>query len=140
MPKNNHLSLEQLEKDIWPAPDFPSHLVTRCHALQKKPLCDLEVEDLRMLIGQAIGLDFLLPAALAILEKDPLAEGDFFAGDLLIALVRNPAQGLPMGKGERRALIGICQAALASEAPGLAGKHRQDVEIFLSDLTAIKAN
>lgn len=43
------------------------------------------------MIGQEIGLRWLIPLALAILEADPLAEGDFYPGDLLASVLRAPA-------------------------------------------------
>jgi len=76
-------SLEQLENDVWGDPTHGSHLVTRCHELRKVPIGRLNVEDLRILIGQQIGLDHLIPLALEVLRNDPLAEGDFYPGDLL---------------------------------------------------------
>jgi hypothetical protein len=82
-------TLEQLEKDAWPEPEFGSHLVATCHGLRKKPVGELSVEDLRILLGQDIGSQYLLPLAKAILRADPLAEGDFFPGDLVVALLRH---------------------------------------------------
>jgi len=41
-----------------------------------------------VLIGQNIGLRWLIPLALERLIEDPLAEGDFFPGDLLCAVLR----------------------------------------------------
>lgn len=35
------------------------------------------------MIGQQIGLDYLIPLALEVLRKDLFAEGDLFEGDLL---------------------------------------------------------
>ena len=54
------------------------------------PVNQLTTEDLRMLIGQQIGLKFLVPLALGTLEQDPLAAGDLYKGDLLHAVVRVP--------------------------------------------------
>jgi len=42
------------------------------------------------MIGQRIALDHLVPRAIEILEVDPLAEGDFYPGDLLAAVLREP--------------------------------------------------
>lgn len=39
-----------------------------------------------MLIGQKIGLKYLVPIALEYLENDPLSEGDMYKGDLLANL------------------------------------------------------
>lgn len=40
------------------------------------------------MIGQNIGLFFLIPLALDVLERDPPAQGDLYPGDLLCALLR----------------------------------------------------
>jgi len=45
------------------------------------------VEDLRIMIGQNIGLQYLVPLALEHLQKNPLAEGDFYPGDLMKAVL-----------------------------------------------------
>lgn len=84
--ENNWLykSLENLEKNHWEKiPDDESYLVTTCCKLRKKPLNDFNIEDLRIMIGQNIGLKYLIPLALDILEKNILAEGHLYEGDLL---------------------------------------------------------
>ncbi|MBT8456786.1 MAG: hypothetical protein HKO95_00710 [Rhodobacteraceae bacterium] len=63
MSTHDHQTLEYLEKDVWPDPDYDSHLVATCHRLRKKRLGEFEVEDLRIMIGQGIGLKYLLPKA-----------------------------------------------------------------------------
>lgn len=80
-------SLENLEKDYWGKPDHGSHLVKTCYQLRKKPLKEFEIEDLRIMIGQNIGLKFLIPFALEKLRQDILAEGDYYEGDLLKAVL-----------------------------------------------------
>lgn len=84
-PENNwrQKTLENLEKDFWGEPSYHSHLVIRCHELRKLPLENFTTEDLRMMIGQQIGLNYLIPLALEVLTVDLFAEGDFFEGDLL---------------------------------------------------------
>ena len=76
-------TLENLEKDYWGEPTYDSHLVQTCHQLRKKPLKEFETEDLRTMIGQNIGLKYLIPIALATLKENILAEGDLYQGDLL---------------------------------------------------------
>ena len=76
-------TLESLENDFWSKPDYESHLVTRCHELRKIPLSNFTTEDLRLMIGQQISLDYLIPLALEKLTIDLFAEGNFFEGDLL---------------------------------------------------------
>lgn len=60
----------------------------RCHALRSKSIDEFTVEDLRLMIQQRIGLRYLVPIALHHLRQDPLAEGDFYPGDLLAAVLR----------------------------------------------------
>ena len=76
-------TLENLEKNHWSQPTNNSHLVTRCHELRKTPLADFTTGDLRIMIGQQIGLNYLVPLALEALTNDLFVEGDFFKGDLL---------------------------------------------------------
>ena len=113
MAGQDHRTLEQLEKDVWGPPEYPSHVVTTCHALRKKPLRDFSVEDLRIMIGQGIGLAHLLPKALDILEETPLAEGDFFPGDLLDAVLRADASAF--NKSAKARLRRICETAQGIE-------------------------
>jgi hypothetical protein len=75
--------LEILEKDFWGEPTYDSHLVKTCHRLRQKPLQDFNTEDLRIMIGQNIGLKYLIPIALETLKDNVLAEGDLYEGDLL---------------------------------------------------------
>ena len=81
-------TLEELEGVAWGEPEWQSGLVTRCHSLRKKPLEDLTVGDLQTLLGQNIGAQFLVPLALKVLEANPLAEGDYYDGDLLKSMLR----------------------------------------------------
>ena len=81
-------SLQELENEEWGEANFDSHLVQECHRLRRIPLNMFTVEDLRIMIGQNIGLDYLMPLAIEKLEQNPLAEGDFYAGDLLVNVWR----------------------------------------------------
>jgi hypothetical protein len=40
------------------------------------------------MIGQNIGLDHLIPLAIEKLKQNPLAEGNFYPGDLLVNVLR----------------------------------------------------
>lgn len=83
-------SLQELENHDWGDPDFDSHLVRTCHRLRRVPLAKLAVEDLRLLIGQKIGLAFLLPLAIEKLAENRQAEGDCYPGDLLDVVRKVP--------------------------------------------------
>lgn len=76
-------TLQDLECDDWGEATFDSYLVQTIHALRRKPLSDFEVEDLRIMLGQAVGVKYLLPLALSRLENDPFVSGHFYPGDLL---------------------------------------------------------
>ncbi|GAB2442863.1 contact-dependent growth inhibition system immunity protein [Streptomyces incanus] len=60
-------SLEELERDRRPAPSGDAtRLVATAHALRRKPIGELTVEDMRLLIRQNVGLAYLLPPALEV--------------------------------------------------------------------------
>jgi len=80
-------TLEQLEKDVWGPDTFGSHLTSTIHRLRKKVLNDFSIEDLRITIGQQEGLPYLVPLAIEVLKEDISAEGDFYEGDLLKAVL-----------------------------------------------------
>jgi hypothetical protein len=84
-------SLEQLEGEGWGAPTFGSHLVTECHRLRRVPLREFTTENLRIMIGQQIGLPYLVPIALESLRSNPFTAGDCYEGDLLVAVLRAEA-------------------------------------------------
>lgn len=87
-PFDRSKTLQELEQDDWGEPNFDSHLVQTCHQLRRKPLNEFTLEDLRIMIGQGIGLLRLVPIALEKLESEPLAEASFYPGDLLRVVVR----------------------------------------------------
>jgi hypothetical protein len=84
-------TLEQIEGDVWgdPAPGA-TDLMTTVHRLRRKPVGALTAEDLRLLVAQQVGLEVLVPRALTRLERDPLLEGDYYPGDLLVATLKVP--------------------------------------------------
>ncbi len=97
------------------------------HALRRKPIGELTVEDLRLLVRQDMGLAYVLPVALEVLRDDPMAEGDMYEGDLLAAvLTRSPEvwSGSPELGRELRMIV--------SELSDLTPFLKQDVERFLA--------
>ncbi|MFE1862182.1 contact-dependent growth inhibition system immunity protein [Streptomyces anandii] len=83
-------SIEELEGDRWPEPPEDStSLVRGVHALRRRPIKALGVEDLRRLIGQDVGLRWLLPVALDILRKTAPDEAvtGWYDDDLLSAVL-----------------------------------------------------
>ncbi len=82
------MTLDELEGVAWGPPTLDSGLVTTCHRLRTKPLGAYDTEDLRIMIGQNIGLPWLLPVAIGRLEEDRWTSGDHYPGDLLAMTVR----------------------------------------------------
>jgi len=112
-------TIEQLERAAWPdpAPDA-GRLVTRCTELRRKPLAEFAIEDLRIMLGQEIAVPILLPRAVAILLRDPLAEGDHYAGDLLSAVLRLPDSAWSDLRAEQQHLASVLAELVANSAPG----------------------
>ncbi|MBN0045313.1 hypothetical protein JS756_14580 [Streptomyces actuosus] len=83
-------SIEELEGDRWPAPARDSTTLVRgIHELRRRPIKDLAVEDLRRLIGQGVGLRWLLPVALDYLRETAPEESvtGWYDDDLLSAVL-----------------------------------------------------
>lgn len=86
-------TLDELDPSESGAPpkDAPG-VIHRAHELRRKPLDTLTVEELRTLITAEVGLPHVVPLAIRHLQDNPLAEGAYYAGDLLEALLRVDAQ------------------------------------------------
>ncbi|KES03371.1 hypothetical protein BU52_30905 [Streptomyces toyocaensis] len=83
-------SVEELEEVRWPDPPTDTTpLVRSVYELRKKPIKDLTVENLRRLVGQDVGLRWLLPVALDFLRETAREEetSGWFDDDLLSAVV-----------------------------------------------------
>lgn len=81
-------TLDELEGVTWGPPTSSSNLVQTCHRLRTKPVGAYDAEDLRVMIGQNIGLPWLLPLAIDRLEEDPWTSGHLYPGDLLAMAAR----------------------------------------------------
>lgn len=82
-------TLEQLERDYWKEPtSFPTKLVENVFSLRKVPIKDLDCNDIRILLSQNVGLQYLVPEALNYLEKNILEESLYYPGDLLLSVLR----------------------------------------------------
>lgn len=83
-------TLEELEGRRWPDPPVDTAaLVRNVHELRRRPLGTLEPHELARLIGQDVGLPWLLPLAVEIIRNTApqQAEGGWFDDDLLYAVV-----------------------------------------------------
>ena len=80
-------TIEQLENDVWKNPsEFPTDLVEKCYRYRKISIAELTNEQIRLLISQKIGTEYLIGIALEKLEHNILIECDFYEGDLLVAV------------------------------------------------------
>lgn len=82
-------TLEEIEGVFWEEPQINTSLVLRCHRLRKTPLKDFSVNDLRVMIGQQLSLEYLVPIAFCILALNPFVEGKY-QGDLLSTVLQIP--------------------------------------------------
>jgi hypothetical protein len=111
-------------------------MMARCHALRKLPIGQLAPGDLRILIGQGIGIEYLMPLALELLFKNPLIEGDYYPGDLLSAAMSTDRAFWSLHSDER-ARLGQIAAKLRSELAATDEARRanrqllKDVEAFV---------
>jgi hypothetical protein len=118
-------TLDELDPPAWPdAPVDATPLVRRVHALRTVPVGRLSVEDLRLLLGQDVGRPVLVPIALRVLRERPLAEGDLYPGDLLMAVLRVPEDHWAARPDEKAAL----RAVVASLDPSDPEHPRDDPE------------
>lgn len=107
-PRDFKPSLEALEGAAPPPVPAGTPVEKRCEELRRKPIEELTPDELQLQIGQRIGLDYLVPAALDVLEREPLVEGGYYPGDLLGTVLR-------LERGfwtEHRALHERCVAVL----------------------------
>lgn len=82
-------NLENLEKNNWgDVPHDESSIVQRLCRLRKVPLEEFTIDDIRFMIIQEAGLPYLLTLAIEILKNDLLAEGNYYEGDLLGAIMK----------------------------------------------------
>jgi hypothetical protein len=63
-------------------------MTTATYLSRSKAPAEYAVEDLRGMIDRQLGLHRLVPIAIEVLEENPLAEGDYYPGDLLEAVLR----------------------------------------------------
>ncbi len=104
-------TLEQLDGQHWGEPEFQSHLVLECHRLRRVPLREFTPANLRIMIGQSIGLEFLAPLALQLLTDDPWLDAELYAGDLLSATLHSDPAFWSARPDFRTSLASIAESA-----------------------------
>jgi hypothetical protein len=129
-------TLDELEGVDWAEPDFASYLVQTIHALRRIPISEFTIEDLRITLGQQIGVEHLTPLALDRLDADPFAEGDYYPGDLLGAVM-----SLPREYWQQHPTQAARMATIADRTARLL-EHREEIDeikVHLRDLIAVQA-
>jgi contact-dependent growth inhibition (CDI) system CdiI-like immunity protein len=121
-------TLEELESyDAGEPETAATPMVARCMHLQKTPLHALSDADVRLLVGQGIGLKYLVPKALARLVVEPLLQTDYYPGDLLSALL-----GIKRDYWLQRPKEFDCLRQIAKSVAQHYGKVVRDCEDFLT--------
>ncbi|MFK4071771.1 contact-dependent growth inhibition system immunity protein [Streptomyces sp. NPDC029674] len=123
-------TLEELEGRRWPPPPADATpMVRNVYELRHRPVGTLEPHELARLIGQDVGLPWLLPLAVEILRATApkQAEGGWFDDDLLYAVVTR--------KPEVWAAVPELASDLAETVAGLTDVSRyvrQEIAAFLA--------
>ncbi len=89
---NRDATIQDLEASDWGEPRFASAVVRASHALRRKRLRDLTDEELRLGIGQQIGLRYLVPLALERLRAGVFLAVRYHEGDLLANVLNVPTE------------------------------------------------
>lgn len=115
-------TLEQLENDVWPDPEVRTSLIDTCHRLRRVPIDSLSLGDIRILLGQRIGVRHLVPRAIDFLNADPMIDASYFPGDLLSAVLRadeNRFRGFPAIRNQLVAIAARAREIMSEsdEAP-----------------------
>jgi hypothetical protein len=109
-------SLEEIVNDRWGDPPADAtRLISTAYALRKQPVGALDAEGLRLLISQQIGLDTLVPLAIDHVQRNPLAEGDFYPGDLVDALMRRVPESYWQAHEDQRTRVRAVAEALDTD-------------------------
>lgn len=83
-------SISELEGWRWKG-DIPreddSYVVRNFFTLHNKPISEMDLSDIRFLIGQNSGLKYLVPLALERLKENLFIETEYYPGDLFCSLL-----------------------------------------------------
>jgi hypothetical protein len=79
-------------KDELPREGYSSSIQMRSYNLYGKTIDDFSVDDIRFMIVQRIGLNYLIPLALNYLKNNLLLEANYYEGDLLHSILMLPKQ------------------------------------------------
>jgi hypothetical protein len=116
MKRIDEKTLEELDGQRWGPPEVETSLVQTVHRLRRVPIGQFEPRDLRIMIGQGVGVQYLVPNALTLLERDPFMEADLHTGDLLMSVFNVDDAFWQRSPELRRRAVAILDSALEREA------------------------
>ena len=128
-------TLEELENHIWPPlPEYPTKMVGQVYITRKKRIGDMDTNDFRLLIGQGVGLEFLIPKAIECLKRKILEDALYYPGDLLMVVLEAKREYWETHPSERRDVIDL---VLKSRTSISQTEEIDEPELVHSILTAI---
>jgi len=141
--KYGDATIEELEGDKWGEPGSPAPVVNECYRLRHLQLRRLTVENIRMLLGQNIGLYYLVPLAIEHLSEDPLLQAAFYPGDLLCTVLRVNGSfwiSEPTARAEIEAIVERGRALAATKDTNVMRWLDESIATFSSGASAKSAN
>jgi CDI immunity proteins len=124
MKRRDEMTIEDLEGQRWPPPEIDTSLAQTVHRLRRVPLGQFAPADLGVMIGQGVGLPYLIPKALAVLDQDPFLETDYYPGDLLMMVFKVDDAFWQTMPDLRRQAVAILDVALdRADALDVADRH-----------------
>lgn len=112
-----------------------SGLIERVHRIRKKIIRDFDQSDIRICLTQGIGLYYLVPKALDILEIEPWVETDHYPGDLFKACISIPSEYWDENTEDRTRIKKIAEfakAILPKQDDNSDRQMRKDVELAIN--------
>jgi hypothetical protein len=76
-------------------------------SVEARAYCKFEFGDVRLLLGQGIGVPYLAPIAIEALKKQPLIETEHYCGDLLANVLRISSRFYDEHEGYKNDVISI---------------------------------
>jgi len=107
------MRLTSLRGAAWAEPPFDSPMVKRIRALGQVPLREFMPEDYRLIISQQRAAEHACSARSRSAESDPFVEGDFYVGDLLLAVVKIRPEFWAVNQSLRARARRVLAAAIA---------------------------
>ena len=71
-------TIEELDGDVWTSPGYDSHLGKRVFELRKTGLSAFNMDDCRLMVGQGMSLEHVVPQALALLAVEPSSDDEVY--------------------------------------------------------------